>query len=90
MLGKFAEATRLVQRWSGDRSREGREQVWVLVAGMGGLGKEAAPNCLVPGIAMQETRVPSLCWEDHLEKGTATHSSVLVWEILWIEMPGRL
>ena len=46
MLGKFAEATRLVQRWSGDRSREGREQVWVLVAEMGGLGKEAALNCL--------------------------------------------
>ena len=44
-----------MQRWSGIRSREGGEQVWVLVAGMGGLGKEAAPNCLVPGIAMQET-----------------------------------
>ena len=40
--------------------------------------------------AMQETWVPSLGREDPLEKGTATHSSVLVWEILWIEMPGRL
>ena len=44
-----------MQRWSRDRSRDSGEQVWVLVAGMGGLGKEAAPNCLVPGIAMQET-----------------------------------
>ena len=29
--------------------------------------------------AMQETWVQSLGWEDHLEKGTATHSSILVW-----------
>ena len=31
--------------------------------------------------AMQETRVQSLGWEDHLEKGTATHSSILAWKI---------
>ena len=79
-----------MQRWSGDRSREGQEQVWVLVAEMGGLGKEAALNCLVSGIAMQENGFPSLGQEDHLEKGTATHSSVLAWEIPWTEMPGRL
>ena len=53
MLGKFGEATGLAQRWSRDRSSEsqGWVWVWVLVAGMGGLGKEAAPNCLVPGIS---------------------------------------
>ena len=33
--------------------------------------------------AMQETWVPSLGWEDPLEKGKATHSSVLVWRIAW-------
>ena len=32
---------------------------------------------------MQETWVLSLGWEDLLEKGTATHSSVLAWRILW-------
>ena len=31
--------------------------------------------------AMQETQVPSLCWEDPLEKEMATHSSILAWRI---------
>ena len=39
---------------------------------------------------MQETQVRSLCWEDPLEKGMATHSSILVWEIPWTEEPGGL
>ena len=39
--------------------------------------------------AMQETRVPSLGQEDPLEKGMATHSSVLAWRIPWTEKPGR-
>ena len=33
--------------------------------------------------AVRETWVLSLCWEDHLEKGTATHSSILAWRIPW-------
>ena len=40
--------------------------------------------------AMQETWVQSQNWEDPLEKGKATHSSILVWRILWTEGPGRL
>ena len=40
--------------------------------------------------AVQETRVSSLGREDLLEKGMATHSSILVWRILWIEESGRL
>ena len=32
---------------------------------------------------MQETWVRSLGWEDPLEKGTATHSSILAWRIPW-------
>ena len=39
---------------------------------------------------MQETWVRSLGWEDPLEKGTTTHSSILAWEILWTEEPGGL
>ena len=39
---------------------------------------------------MQETQVRSLDQEDILEKGMATHSSVLAWKILWTEEPGRL
>ena len=40
--------------------------------------------------AMSETWVRSPAWEDPLEKETATHSSILVWRILWTEEPGRL
>ena len=40
--------------------------------------------------AMQETWVQSLGWEDPLEKGVATHSSVLAWRIPWAEEPGVL
>ena len=32
---------------------------------------------------MQETLVQSLGWEDPLEKGKVTHSSILAWRILW-------
>ena len=39
---------------------------------------------------MQETWVRSLGWEDLLEKGKATHSSILAWRIPWTEEPGRL
>ena len=40
--------------------------------------------------AMQETLVQSLGWEDPLEKGMATHSSVPAWKISWTEEPGGL
>ena len=40
--------------------------------------------------AVQKTWVRSLGWEDLLEKGTATHSNILAWEIPWTEAPGRL
>ena len=39
---------------------------------------------------MWETWVPSLDWEDTLEEGMATHSSILAWRILWTEEPGKL
>ena len=37
---------------------------------------------------MQETWVPSLEWEDPLEMGPATHSSILAWRIPWAEERG--
>ena len=37
-----------------------------------------------------ETRVPSLSWEDPLEKEMATHYSTLAWKIPWMEEHGRL
>ena len=39
--------------------------------------------------AIQETQVQSLGQEDPLEKGMATHSSILAWRILWTEEPVR-
>ena len=40
--------------------------------------------------AMQETWVQSLGGEDPLEKGMATHSSILAWGIPWTEESGEL
>ena len=45
-------------------------------------GKESACNA--------ETQVRLLSWEDALEKGTATHSTILAWRIPWKEEPDRL
>ena len=40
--------------------------------------------------AMRETWIQSLGWEEPLEKGMATHSSILAWRIPWTEEPGGL
>ena len=45
---------------------------------------------MVKNPARQETRVQSLGQEDPLEKGIATHSSVLAWKIPCTKEPGRL
>jgi len=41
-------------------------------------------------LAMQETWFRSLGWEDPLEKGIATHFSILAWRIPWTEEPDGL
>ena len=46
------------------------------------LGKESACNAGDPG--------PILGWADPLEKGMATHTSILAWRISWTEDPGGL
>ena len=40
--------------------------------------------------AMPEIWFDPWVWEDPLEKGMATHASVLAWRIPWTEEPGRL
>ena len=50
-------------------------------------------QCIKNLLAMQETqeiRVQSLGWEDPVEEGLATHSSILAWRIPWTEEPGGL
>ena len=37
---------------------------------------------------MLETQILSLSWEDPMEEGMATHSSILTWRIPWTEEPG--
>ena len=39
---------------------------------------------------VQETQVQYLGWEDPLQEGMATHSSILSWRILGTEKPSRL
>ena len=41
-------------------------------------------------LVIQEIQIQSLGQEDPLEKGMATHSSILAWRIPWTEEPGRL
>ena len=58
-----------------------------------GMRDDAIPgDVLAPAmvlvLAMQETQTRSLGWEDPLEKGVATRSSVLIWRIPWTEEPG--
>ena len=40
--------------------------------------------------AMWEIQVQSLDWEDPLEEGMATHSSIIAWRMLWAEEGGGL
>ena len=41
-------------------------------------------------LAMQETWIQSLSWEDPLEKGMTTHFNILAWRTPWTEDPGEL
>ena len=52
----------------------------------GFLGGSVAKN--LP--TMQETQAQSLVWDDPLEEGMATHSSILAWRTPWTEEPGGL
>ena len=63
------------------------------------ISKSIYLNCGVQGAkaqvvknlpAMQKTQVQSLGWEDLIEKGMATHSSIPAWRIPWTEEPGGL
>ena len=58
--------------------------------GLGALDRFLVAQMVRSLPAMQETRVESLREEDPLEKGMATHSSILAWRIPWTEKPGGL
>ena len=48
------------------------------------------PSSLGSLLAMQETSIQFLGWEDPLEKEMATYSSILAWRVPWTEKPGGL
>ena len=52
------------------------------------MGSSLAAQLVKNPPAMQETPVQFLAWEDPLEKGMATPSSILAWRIPWTEEPG--
>ena len=54
------------------------------------LGFTGGKRTCLPMQETQEMRVRSLGWEDTLEEGMATHSSIFAWRIAWTEEPGRL
>ena len=53
-------------------------------------GKKKRKKTCLPMQEMLEMWVPSLGWDDPLEKGMATHSSILAWEIPQTEKPDWL
>ena len=61
-------------------------QICGLICGSNSLVAQMVKNLR----AIQETQVQSLNQEDSLEKGMATHSSILAWRTLWTEEPGGL
>ena len=61
-----------------------------MCAGAGGFLGGAVAKTLPPMQELQETCVQSLGWEDPLEEGIATHSSVLAWRFPWAEELGGL
>ena len=65
-----------------------KTEVWGLPPNLEGASLVAQTEKNLP--AMQETWVRSLGWEDPIEKGIATHSSIPAWRIQWTEEAGGL
>ena len=63
-------------------SNPGLHALWADALPSQPLGKPVAQMVKNPPV-MWETWVPSLGWEGPLEKGKATHSSILAWRIPW-------
>ena len=63
------------------------ENIFILILGFPGGSVVKNPPAVQE---TQEIQVWFLGWEDPLEEGTATHSSILAWRIPWTEEPGGL
>ena len=84
-----------MKRHSGDNISNNKSELHVQFGKEKGIGPPSQRASLIAQLvknppAMQKTWVQSLGQEDPLEKGMATHSSILAWRIPWTEEPGRL
>ena len=68
-------------QWIIDKAREFQKNIYYII------GTSLVPQLAKNPPAMRETWVWSLGWEDPLEKGKATHSSILAWRIPWTNSP---
>ena len=75
--------------WGSGGGEEVGGEVSAFKAKEGALGASLMAQMVKRLPAMRKTRVRSLGWEDPLEKGVATHSSILAWRIPRTEEPGR-
>ena len=77
--------------WKGSFQHSPMDRYWITLWGRSIFLSRPLMAQMVKNLpAIQESRVPSLCQENPLEKGMATHSSILAWRIPWTEEPGQL
>ena len=96
--GCISQGSRIISFGEGVAKQEGRSLVKNLLGPWNSINDYLGPKPVASLVAelvknlpaMQETWIRSLGWEDPLEKGMATHSSILAWKIPWTEEPGRL
>ena len=69
---------------------EDPQALWYVIGGTRRKGASLVAQPVKNLPAMRKTRVQSPDWEDSLEKGMSTHSSILAWRIPWREGPGGL
>ena len=72
------------------RAGHDRSNLAAAAAGTNIAGASVVAQSVKNLLAVQETWVRSLGWEDPLEKKMATHSSIIAWKISWTEKPGEL
>ena len=77
--------------WKGSFQHSPVDKYWITLWGRSTFLSRPLMAQMVKNLpAIQESWVPSLGQENPLEKGMATHSSILAWRIPWTEEPGQL
>ena len=83
-FSKWLRSSKTRKVWkTGKRQEESKETWWLSVRWYLTSWSFLVAQLVYNPPAMRETRVGSLGWEDILEKGKATYSSILAWRIPW-------